>query len=404
MSERLIFHVDVNSAFLSWEAMRRVKMGLPDLRLIPSAVGGDPTSRRSIISAKSIPAKKYDIKTGEPVSLALRKCPDLVVVEPDFALYHECSRAFISICREYAPVLEQMSVDECFMDMSGTSLIYPDPIATAHEIKDRIKNELGFTVNIGISSNKLLAKMASDFEKPDKVHTLFKHEIERKMWPLPVSELFLCGKSSAARLQAMKINTIGELALSDPSYIKSLIGDKGGTILYLYANGIDDSEVSDEREDAKSYGMSTTLEENVTSFAEADQILMMLSDNVSRRLRSDRVLAGCIAVTIRDTAFRNKSHQRRLTEATDITNEIFAIAKELIRELWDGKTPLRLLNVTLSKVSGEDEPVQLSLFSDPARDKSRKMDRTADKIRDRFGSGSIKRGSEIIPGTDKRNS
>ncbi len=395
MSERLIFHVDVNSAFLSWEAARRVSMGLPDLRLVPSAVGGDPNSRRSIISAKSIPAKKYNIKTGEPVSMALRKCPGLIIVEPDFALYHECSKNFISICREYAPVLEQMSVDECFMDMSGTSKIYPDPIKTAHEIKDRIKNELGFTVNIGIAPNKLLAKMASDFEKPDKVHTLFKEEIPRKMWPLPIGDLFFCGKAGAARLESMNIKTIGELANSDPVYIKSLLGDKGGTSLYYYSNGIDDSPVSDEREDAKSYGMSTTLEENITSLDEADQVLLMLSDHVSRKLRYDKVMANCVAVTIRDPDFNNKSHQRQLSEPTDITNEIYCVAKELIREIWDKKTPLRLLNVTLSKFSDENEPVQLSLFTDPLREKTRKMDRTADAVRDKFGSSSIKRGSEI---------
>lgn len=396
MDERLIFHVDVNSAFLSWEATRRVSLGLDDLRLIPSAVGGDPNSRRSIISAKSIPAKKYNIQTGEPVSLALRKCPNLVVVEPDFKLYHECSQAFISICKEYAPVLEQFSVDECFLDMTGTSLIYPDPIATATEIKDRIKTELGFTVNIGIGSNKLLAKMASDFEKPDRVHTLFRNEIPSKMWPLPVGDLFLCGKSSAAKLKSMQINTIGDLARHDPAYIKSLLGDKGGTLLYCYANGIDDSVVSDQYEDAKSYGMSTTLEENVTSYDEAYQIILMLSDHVSRKMRKDNVRAHCVAVTVRDTEFKNKTHQRHLDESTDISGEIYNIACELCRETWDGKTPLRLINVTLSDVSGDEEPVQLSLFDDESREKSRKMDRAADAIRDRFGSSSIKRGSDLI--------
>ena len=172
-NDRLIFHIDVNSAFLSWEAVRRVKNGEPDLRLIPSCVGGDPQSRRSIVSAKSIPAKRYQIHTGEPVSMALRKCPELVVVRPDFALYKEYSKAFKDICRLYAPVVEEFSIDECFMDFTGTKLLYPDPAALAYEIKDRIRDELGFTVNIGIARNKLCAKMASDFEKPDKVHTLF---------------------------------------------------------------------------------------------------------------------------------------------------------------------------------------------------------------------------------------
>ena len=200
MEERLIFHVDVNSAFLSWEAARRVKEGLPDLREIPSCIGGDPKSRRGIVVAKSIPAKKYGVTTGEPVALALRKCPDLVCVPGDFALFDRCSRAFKKICASYAPVMESFSIDEVFLDMSGTHLIYPDPVAVAHEIKDKIRDELGFTVNVGIGTNKLLAKMASDFEKPDKVHTLFPSEIPEKMWPLPVRDLLFLGKASEQKL------------------------------------------------------------------------------------------------------------------------------------------------------------------------------------------------------------
>lgn len=371
-------------------------MGLPDLRLIPSIVGGDPDSRRSIVAAKSIPAKKYGIKTGEPVSMAMRKCPGLVVVRSDFSLYHEYSEAFIAICRSYAPVLEQASIDECYLDMTGTELIYPDPVAIAYEIKNKIRDELGFTVNVGIGNNKLSAKMASDFEKPDKVHTLFKTEIPEKMWPLPVNELFLCGKSSASRLKSMQINTIGDLAQSDLSYIKMLLGEKGGEMLHRFANGIDESPVSDEYEDAKSYGNSVTLEENITNSEDAYQVLLMLSDQVSRRMRRDSVRASCIAVTIRDTEFNNKSHQRHLTEPTDISGEVHKIAMELFEEIWDKRTPLRLLNITLSDVSGEDDPVQLSLFTDKSREKSRKMDRAADAIRDKFGNGAIVRGSEML--------
>ena len=189
MQQRLIFHVDVNSAFLSWEAARRVAAGEPDLRAIPSAIGGDRDKRTGIILAKSIPAKKFGVTTGEPVGMALRKCPQLVLAPPDFALYTRNSRAFIAICRRFAPVVEQVSIDECFLDMTGTHLLYPDPLAVAHQIKDAIFSELGFTVNVGISENKLLAKMASDFEKPDKVHTLFPAEIPQKLWPLPVGDL-----------------------------------------------------------------------------------------------------------------------------------------------------------------------------------------------------------------------
>ena len=181
---RLIFHIDVNSAFLSWDATRRVCLGEDDIRLVPSAIGGDREKRTGVILAKSIPAKKFGIKTGEPVASALRKCPDLFLARPDFKLYETSSQAFISIVKEFAPVVEQVSIDECFADFSGTHRIYPDPIALAHTIKDKIRNELGFTVNVGIGECKLLAKMASDFEKPDKVHTLYRREIPAKLWPL----------------------------------------------------------------------------------------------------------------------------------------------------------------------------------------------------------------------------
>ena len=212
---RLIFHVDVNSAFLSWEAVRRIREDqAEDLRKIPSIVGGDPGKRTSVVLAKSVPAKRYGIVTGEPVASALRKCPNLVVVASDFQLYKASSKAFKDICREVAPVVEEFSIDECFLDMTGTSLLYPDPIKTAYELKDRIKNELGFTVNIGIGPNKLLAKMAGDFEKPDKVHTLFMEEIPKKMWPLPIEDLLFCGKATSEKLRRGQITTIGSLAVA----------------------------------------------------------------------------------------------------------------------------------------------------------------------------------------------
>lgn len=388
---RVIFHVDVNSAFLSWEATRRVALGEPDLRLVPSAVGGDPKSRTSIISAKSIPAKKYGINTGEPVSLALRKCPELIVVKPDFALYRRCSADFIAICRSYAPLLEQFSIDECFMDMTGTELIYPDIIATAHELKDKIRDELGFTVNVGIGSNKLLAKMASDFEKPDKVHTLFTNEIESKMWPLPIGDLLFAGKAAQSRLISNHINTIGDLARLDEQYVKSLLGDKLGSGLYAFSHGIDDSPVSEERDDAKSYSMATTLEENVTSSEQAYEILHMLAENVSAKMRHDKAFTTCVSVTIRSTEFVNKSHQKSLYNPTDVTIEIFEVARELFDELWDGRTPLRLLNIGLSGITRE-EYTQMSLFEDPSREKSRKIDKMMDGLHDKYGKNSIKRG------------
>lgn len=391
--DRLIFHVDVNSAFLSWEAARRVRLGEPDLRLIPSCVGGNPERRTSIVTAKSIPAKAYGINTGEPISMALRKCPNLVVVESDFRLYQECSKAFKDICRKYAPVVEEFSIDECFLDMTGTGKVYPDPIKTAHDIKNEIRDTLGFTVNVGIGANKLLAKMASDFEKPDKVHTLLnQEEVESKMWPLPISDLFGVGKASTKRLLDAGIKTIGQLAKTDISFLKMLVGDKAGEHMYALANGIDESPVTSEEREAKSYSVVTTVEENITSYEVANHILLGLADSVCTRMRKEGAKAYCVSVKIRSDDFKNQSHQLNFMEATDVTEEIYETAKKLFADLWDGKTPLRLMGIALSNIS-KDEEEQLSLFVDEEKEKQKKVDAAMDSIRSKYGMGKIMRGS-----------
>lgn len=394
MEERLIFHVDVNSAFLSWEAARRVKEGLPDLREIPSCIGGDPKSRRGIVVAKSIPAKKYGVTTGEPVALALRKCPDLVCVPGDFALFDRCSRAFKKICASYAPVMESFSIDEVFLDMSGTHLIYPDPVAVAHEIKDKIRDELGFTVNVGIGTNKLLAKMASDFEKPDKVHTLFPSEIPEKMWPLPVRDLLFLGKASEQKLLRDGIKTIGDMAKSDEAEIRQLLGDKNGRQLYRYANGIDDSPVRSEREEAKGYSAETTVEEDIVTYERALSLLLAQCDVVAARMRRDGKKCSCVAVTYRTLDFKTRSHQKNFEDPTDVTEEIFAQVKKLLYECWKCE-PLRLIGVALTDLTS-DEFRQMSLFENTEdREKQKKVDETIDDIRRRFGNGMIVRGSTI---------
>jgi len=397
---KLIFHVDVNSAFLSWEATRRVRAGEQDLRLVPSAVGGDREKRTGVILAKSIPAKKFGVRTGEPVAMALRKCPSLILVRPDFRLYEHSSRAFMDICRAYAPVVEKYSIDECFLDMSDTERVYPDPVATAYEIKNKIRDELGFTVNIGVGPNKLLAKMAGDFEKPDKVHTLFYEEIENKMWPLPIGELFTVGHATAERLSKANIKTIGALARADIKWVKSYLGDKQGQMLHDFANGRDDSAVLAEPEKAKGYSNSVTLEEDVVNDAQAHKILLALADSVASRMRSDGACAHCVAVTIRGNDFRDRSHQRRLAEATDITDEIYEVAKRLFAELWDRRTPLRLMGLALTGVTFGEEGEQLSLFPDEKKERARKIDRAVDSIRGKFGPDTIIRGTTV--GSDGR--
>lgn len=394
MDKRLIFHVDVNSAFVSWEASKRVKDGLSDIRLVPSIVGGDPSSRTSIVAAKSIPAKKYGINTGEPVSMALRKCPELVIARPNFQLYRECSKAFKDICREYAPVVEEFSIDECFLDMTGTSLLYPDPMKIAYEIKNRIRDELGFTVNVGVGSNKLLAKMASDFEKPDKVHTLFLEEVPSKMWPLPVGDLLFVGKKTVPSLQRAGVRTIGDLAKMDMEFLEHIVGTKAALAMHNSANGIDDSPVSAEHEEAKGYSISTTVEENIVTFEAGYQILLKLCDQVASRMRRDDVKAYCIAVTIRDTEFHNQSHQRHLSDSTDITAEIYEVAKQLFEVVWDGRTPLRLMRVALTNIDRSKEE-QVALFVDENKERQRKMDRAMDQIRDKFGKSVVQRGATL---------
>ncbi len=371
-----------------------MKEGLPDLREIPSCIGGDPKSRRGIVVAKSIPAKKYGVTTGEPVSMALRKCPELICVPGDFALFETCSRAFKKICASYAPVMESFSIDEVFLDMSGTEKIYPDPVKLAHEIKDRIREELGFTVNIGIGTNKLLAKMASDFEKPDKVHTLFPAEIPTKMWPLPVRDLLFLGKASEQKLIKAGIKTIGEMARYPETEIQRLLGEKTGHQLYEYANGRDDSPVRGEREEAKGYSAETTTEEDIVTYEQAFSLLLAQCDVVAARMRKDGKKCSCVSVTYRMLDFRTRSHQKKLENPTDVTEEIFAQIKNLLRECWQCQ-PLRLIGVALTDLTSDDFR-QMSLFENTENhEKQKKVDGVVDDIRKRFGNGMIVRGSTM---------
>ena len=395
--ERIIFHIDVNSAFLSWEAVRRLKEGdTLDLRTVPSAVGGDVKTRRGIITAKSIPAKAFGIQTGEPVMTALKKCPKLILVQSDFRLYRSCSHAFIAICREYTDKIEQVSIDECFMDVSE-SVKDHDPeeaVKLAFTIKDRVRDELGFTVNVGVSENKLLAKMASDFKKPDRVHTLWAEEIERKMWPLPVGDLLFVGRSSAERLRTLGVRTIGDLAKMPVSVLSAHFGEKAAISMHNSANGISRSPVSEEGEDEKSYGHETTLPYDYVDAAEVYPVLLMLSDRVSRRLRRDNVKAGLVTVSYKSNEFKRVSHQHKLELSTSSGDLIYREAVRLFDELWDQKTPIRLLGVSCGNITdGKNE--QLNLFGEEERKKREKLDRMLDAVRNRFGDDAIMRTSEF---------
>ena len=401
MNDRLIFHVDVNSAFLSWEAVDRLCNGETlDLRTVPSCVGGDPDRRPSTVSTKSIPAKKYGIVTGEPVANALRKCPDLIVVKPNFQLYKKMSHEFKSILNEYTPLMQSFSIDEVFMDMSGMELLYPNPIKLAYEMKDRIRDELGFTVNVGIGQNKLCAKMASDFEKPDKVHTLFPDEIAEKMWPLPVGELFGCGESTAKKLIEMRIKTIGELAGTSESLLLNVFGEKSAHYLHNAANGIDDSPVINEEREAKSYSVENTTEDDVTDFETASHILLAEADIVGGRLRADEVKAFTITVIFRTGDMKRHSHGRKMENSTDITSEIYDMAVMLMKESWKGE-PLRLIGLSASDID-KDGFQQMSLFGEEEKEKQKNLDKALDKIRSKYGNDSVMRAGIGVFRSDRR--
>lgn len=391
---RTIFHIDVNSAFLSWEAVERLRQGeTVDLREIPSAVGGDIETRHGVILAKSIPAKSYRVTTGEPVVDALRKCPELVLVKPNHELYKKQSKAFMDILAQYSDCIEQFSVDEAFMDMTGTTSLFGEPVGAAQRIKDQIYAELGFTVNVGISTNKLLAKMASDFEKPDKVHTLFPEEIEAKFWPLPIRDLFFVGKSTEKRLHNLGIYTIGDLAKTDRSIIEKNL-KKQGEVLWRFANGLDDAPVEPVRADNKGYGNSTTVSMDIRDAEEAKNILRTLTEKVCFRLRSDDVRVETVCISIRFNNLSRVSHQCTLPAATNITQEIYQKVCQLFDEKWDG-TPIRLLGVSTTKVVKESSGRQMSLFDHTDYTKLEKLDQALDDIRARFGAGAVQRAANV---------
>jgi len=401
MAERIIFHIDVNSAFLSWTALQRLREGEKvDLREIPSIIGGDMAKRHGVVLAKSIPAKAYGITTGEPVVNAFRKCPNLTSVAPDHALYSRMSHQLMEYLSGICPDIEQVSIDECYMDYTPIASKYSSPEEAATYIKNQIYEKFGFTVNVGISNRKVLAKMASDFKKPNLVHTLYSREISQKLWPLPVSSLFMCGRSSVETLRKLGILTIGELARADLSILEAHLKSHG-TTLWKYANGEDDSEVIPEPAKAKGIGNSTTLSADAVTREDACKVLLSLAESVGGRLRSSHQLAGLVCTEIKYNTFQSVSHQMLLDTPTASTDVIYRKACALFDELWNG-TPIRLLGIRTTKLVEENEPLQLSLFDyvAPVSEKQQKLDAALDTIRNRFGKDAIKRGSLLdVPGS-----
>lgn len=392
----IFFHIDVNSAFLSWTALDMLEKGeTVDIRTIPSIVGGDTNTRHGIVLAKSIPAKAYGIRTAEPVVNAFRKCPNLTMVPPNHHMYQEKSQKLMNFLTQICPDIQQVSIDECYMDYTPIMGKYTSPEAAAHIIKDSVYEQFGFTVNVGISDRKVLAKMASDFKKPNLVHTLYSQEISNKLWPLPVSSLFMCGHSSVEALRKLGILTIGDLAHSDPEILQAHLKSHGQT-LWEYANGIDASSIVAEPVKMKGIGNSTTLTTDAVSKEEAYHTLLELAESVGRRVRASHELAGMVSTEIKYASFQSVSHQTTLEVPSASTDVIYQTACRLFDELWNGK-PIRLLGIRTSKLVPDTEPRQMSLFElqeeKTQSEKQQKLDLALDSLRDKYGKDIIKRGS-----------
>lgn len=394
---RLIFHIDVNSAYLSWEAAYRLQQGERiDLRKIPSVVGGSEELRHGIVLTKSIPAKKFGIQTGETLFNARLKCPNLVVVPPKYWLYMQCSKYMHQILEEYTPNIQRFSVDESFLDFSNMENLYSNYMILAENIKERIKRELGFTVNIGISNNKLLAKVASDFKKPDRVHTLFPNEIKEKMWPLPVEDLFMVGRATAPKLHNININTIGDLANYDIDILKNKFKSHG-QVIYNYANGIDDSEVRKSNYiEMKGIGNSTTMAFDVEDKETAHKVLLSLCETVTMRLRDSQNCCNVVSVSIRGSDLIFYSRQKKLIVQTDSTRKIYETACYLFDNVWKGN-PVRHLGVHITDFCDNDF-YQSSFFDTFNYEKDRKLNKAIDEIRLKYGNKSVVRSCFINSG------
>ena len=409
--DNIFFHIDVNSAFLSWTAVDKLNNGSPvDLREGPSVIGGDRATRHGIVTAKSIPAQRYGIDTAEPIASALKKCPNLIIESPNFKLYSHMSRLFREYLYSLTDDVEPASIDECYLYYTPIAHRYESPEACAAMIRNHIYKEYGFTVNVGISDRKVLAKMASDFSKPDKTHTLYSYEIKEKLWPLPVRDLFLCGKSAAATLNKLGIFTIGELAQTDLSILTSHLKSHGIT-LWEFANGIDDSGIVTEPQEAKGIGNSTTVAHDITERAPASDVLFSLCESVSRRLHEGGVLAMQVTVEIKYSDFKSFSHQCATESPIETAAALHSVTMSLFDKLWNGD-PIRLLGVRASKLVKPDEPYQLSLFSEGYlnpdgsavdtpdtgessavdTEKNKKLEAALRSIRERFGDNSVTKG------------
>lgn len=403
MTKRIIFHVDVNNAFLSWSAVLLLKEGYKiDIRKIPSVIGGDEKKRTGIVLAKSPIAKKYGIVTAETLYSARRKCPSVKVYPPNYNWYYQESKKFHDYLKQYTPNTLKYSVDEAFLDFTGTHYIYNDYIKLAHQIKDEIKEKFGFTVNVGIGNNMLCAKMASDFQKPDRVHTLFDEEVKTKMWPLPIEELFMVGKQTSKKLRELDINTIGDLANKDIEFLTRYFKNQA-IQLKNSANGIDESKVEYQESKNQSISVTETLPKDVEDIEEFREILFRQTAEVSRELRDKEKYCNVVAIIFKNSHFENYSRQIKLNNPTDKTEIIYDTVLELLESSWR-KDPIRLIGIRLADLCNERK-TQISIFDEIEVDdeEDSTFQKKLDEINHKFGNNSIIPASMANKISKKRN-
>ena len=380
-------HVDVNSAFLAWTAAYEKQQGIErDIREVPAVIGGNEQNRHGIVLAKSMPAKKFNIQTGMSLMEARQLCPNLLVVPPNYQVYTRASKAMRKHLNSYTPDVEVFSIDECFLRFTDKNR--DQAIALAYEIKERIKETFGYTVNIGISTNKLLAKMAGDFEKPDKCHTCFPEEIKQKLWPLPVGDLFMVGRRTKPKLNSLGIYTIGDLAKADIKILYSYLKSHG-RLIYAFANGIDASTFK-PTPPIKSVGNSSTLKFDVTDKETAHAIILSLVEMTAWRLREAEMICRVVSIGIKDKDFNYISRQQKLSCFTDCTTEIYKNICKLFDKYWDGR-PIRQMGVSISDLEFAKYQ-QLSIFKDRNMLNNEKLDKVIDSIREKYGDTAIIRG------------
>lgn len=389
MGERTILHSDINCCYASIEHLHR-----PELNGKPLAVGGDPEARHGIVLTADYIAKKYGVKTGMALWQARQLCPDITIVSPRMDLYLRFSRMAHEIYGEYTDLQEPFGVDESWLDVTASSTIKGDGYKIAREISSRMKSELGITVSIGVSYNKIFAKLGSDYKKPDAITTMYKEEYRKKAWELPVSDLLYVGRSTCLKLARIGIRTIGDLAKTDEVLLNSHFG-KMGNILWLFANGYDDSPVKRENTHApiKSVGNSTTTPRDLETDEDVKIVLYVLAESVAARLRDNGFRCRVVEISVRDNELFSFTRQKKIDHATNVTSEIAACAYQLFKENYDWHKAIRSVGVRGSDLVTDNYWEQIDLFSSVEfREKQMKVDEAVDEIRRRFGFYSIQRG------------